>query len=95
MFAPREGEELAVRVAHAVPCSLSAVVRDMEGKAVRRLAYREASRPIRLEHEGSIFYWDGKDNAGEYVPPGDYYVEISCKMDDFTYYENSETITID
>jgi len=29
------------------------------------------------------------------VPPGDYYVEISCKMDDFTYYENSETITID
>lgn len=95
MFDPDQGEELAIRVEHSFPCSLSVIVRDMAGNTVRRLAYKEPSRPLGMETEGSIFYWDGKNNADEAVPKGDYFVEVSCKMDDFTYYENSETITID
>lgn len=95
MFSPKSGEELAIRVAHAFPCSLTAIVRDKEGNAVRRLAYRVSSRPLGMEVEGSIFYWDGRDNAGEMVPDGEYYVEVSCKMAGFVYYENSELITIE
>lgn len=95
MFSPKEGEELAVRVAHDFPCSLTVIVRDKEGGAVRRLAYRASSRPLGMEEEGSIFYWDGRDSAGEIVPDGEYYVEVSCRMDEFVYYENSELITIE
>lgn len=95
MFSPREGEELAVRVAHDFPCSLTAIVRSKNGEIVRRLAYRAPSRPLGMEVEGSIFYWDGRDSAGEMVPDGEYQVEISCKMDGFVYYENSDWITIE
>ncbi len=94
-FSPGEGEELAVRVAHDVPCSLTAIVRDKEGAAVRRLAYRAPSRPLGMETEGSIFYWDGRDNEGETVPDGEYYVEVSCKMGGEVYCENSELIMIE
>lgn len=95
MFLPASGEELAIRVAHAFPCSLTAIVRDKEGNTVRRLAYRAPSRPLGMEVEGSIFYWDGRNHNGEMVPDGEYYVEVSCKMGGFVYYENSELITIE
>ncbi len=95
MFSPHAGEELAIRVAHVYPCNLTVIVRDKAGQMVRRLGYRVPSRPLGMEVEGSIFYWDGRDAAGEMAPDGEYYVEVSCKMGGFTYVENSQVITIE
>ena len=95
IFSPYAGEELAIRVAHAFPCNLTVVVRDKAGQMIRRLGYRVPSRPLGMEVEGSIFYWDGRDAAGELAPDGEYYVEVSCKMGGFTYVENSQMITIE
>ena len=93
-FTPERGEEMALRVAHAFPCSLSVVIRDAEGALVRRLAYREPSRPLGMVIEGTVFYWDGRDNAGNMLPTGDYYAEVSCKMTDETYTVTSGKITL-
>lgn len=95
IFSPHTGEELAVRVAHDFPCNLTVIVRDKAGQMIRRLGYRVPSRPLGMEVEGSIFYWDGRDAAGEWAPDGEYYVEVSCKMGGNAYYENSGLITIE
>ncbi|MBQ4552376.1 MAG: caspase family protein [Clostridia bacterium] len=95
MFSPAAGEEVAIRVAHAFPCSLTVVVRNKTGEMIRRLGYRVPSRPLGMEVEGSIFYWDGCDASGERVPDGEYYAEVSCKMGGLTYTENSQIITIE
>jgi len=84
-FSPAASQELAIRVAHAFPCSLSVVVRDQAGNTVRRLAYKEPSRPLGMLVEGSVYYWDGRNNMGEMAPPGSYVVEVTCKMGDTTY----------
>ena len=93
-FSPVEGKELTVRVAHAFPCSLSVVVRDAQGGMVRRLAYKEASRPLGMVIKGSVYFWDGRTQSGENAPPGEYYVEVSCKMGDTTYTAAGGTITL-
>ncbi|MBR5231433.1 MAG: caspase family protein [Clostridia bacterium] len=92
-FSPRTGEEMTVRVGHDFPCSLNVVIRDSQGNSVRRLAYREPSRPAG-ETNGSLFYWNGRDNRGEYVPAGTYYAEVSCKTEDQTYTQNSVEFTL-
>jgi len=93
-FTPSMGEEMALRVAHAFPCSLSMVIRDAQGALVRRLAYREPSRPLGMVIEGTVFYWDGRDNAGNMAPAGEYYAEVNCKMGEETYTATSGTITL-
>ena len=74
-FTPSAGEEEAVIIRHDRPCSLSITVLDREGAPVRRLSYREVSRP--QSFQGSTFSWDGLDNAGEPCPPGLYQISAS------------------
>lgn len=93
-FSPLDGEELAIRAAHVFPCSLSVTVRDQDGNTVRRLAYKEPSRPLGMPVEGSVYYWNGRNNQGEMAPPGVYTVEVACKMDDITYKVSGGEVTL-
>ena len=95
MFSPENGEEMAIRVTHRLPCSLTVIIRDKAGNAVRRLAYREPSRPLGMENEGSLFYWDGKDAQGEMALDGEYYAEVSCRVGAETYAVNSGLFMIE
>jgi len=65
-------EELAVQVAHRFPLQLTVSVHDGEGHRIRRLATERTSRPLHLMPEGSLFYWNGRDDQGNRVPPGTY-----------------------
>ena len=79
------GQEATLYVRHAFPCSLTVRVLDGDGNLVRRLAYKTPSRPNGERQDGSFFYWDGRDAAGEAVPPGEYTLEVSCAVDGVTY----------
>ena len=94
-FAPGRGEELSVFVRHAFPCSLTVRVLDAEGVPVRRLAYKAPSRPIGQSRDGSFFYWDGRDAAGEIVPAGAYAIEVSCTVGGITYRQQSGMISVE
>lgn len=94
-FSPSAGEEAVIRVAHDFPCSLSVVIRGKDGEMIRRLAYREPSRPLGGDRENSFFYWDGRDAAGEMALDGEYYAEVSCKMGGETFVVNSELIILE
>lgn len=94
-FSPETGEELAVYVRHDFPCSISVTVRDAAGAAVRRLAYKAPSRPLGIRENGSIFYWDGKTNAGEDAPAGEYTLEVSCVLDGAKYSVISSSVALE
>lgn len=79
-FSPNAGEELGIYVGYRFPCSLTVTVRDAQGQAVRRLAYQMPSRPLGLESEASLFYWDGKNADGEIVADGAYTIEAACTV---------------
>lgn len=91
---PAQGEELAVYVGHRFPCSLTVTVRDAQGQAVRRLAYKTPSRPLGLGSEASLFYWDGRNAAGELAAAGEYVIEASCTVDGQKYLVTSGTVRI-
>ena len=80
-----DGVEMSLYVRHAFPCSLTVRVLDGDGAPVRRLAYKMSSRPVGERQDGSFFYWDGRDAAGNAVAAGDYTVEVSCVVDGVTY----------
>ncbi len=61
---------------------------------MRRLAYKESSRPLNLEGEASLFYWNGKNAAGETVPDGVYTLEASCTIGSEKYSVTSEKIYV-
>ena len=84
-FCPALGQEMSLYARHAFPCSLSVRVLDSEGVMVRRLAYKTPSRPVGERQNGSFFYWDGKNAAGEAVPGGVYTLEVTCKLDGKVY----------
>ena len=88
-FDPAAGQEARIYARHAFPCSLTARVLDAQGNAVRRLAYKTPSRPVGERQDGSFFYWDGRDSAGNIVPAGEYTVEITCKAGGQTYTQQS------
>lgn len=73
-FCPEEGDEMSVIVNHALPCSLSVMVENAQGRVVRRLSYSQPSRPQAFK--GSTFYWDGKCSDGTWAPPGEYTVVV-------------------
>ena len=75
-FAPEDGEELTFNVLHAFPCELTVTVEDMEGKTVRRLASRQATRPEQLDPMGSCFTWDGLRSSGELAEEGLYRIHV-------------------
>ena len=93
-FDPAHGEELAVYVGHRFPCSLTVTVRDAQGQTVRRLAYKTPSRPLGLGSEASLFYWDGRNAAGELAAAGEYVIEASCTVDGQKYLVTSGTVRI-
>lgn len=92
-FDPDLGEELCVYVRHAFPCSLTARILDAQGEPVRRLAYKTPSRPTGERQDGSFFYWDGRDDAGNAAPAGEYSVEISCRIGGEAYTRQSLPFT--
>ncbi len=79
-FSLAEGDELALQVVHEFPVRLTVGVYDVYGNPVRRLATDQASRPMRLLPEGSLFYWDGCDAQGKRVPPGLYTLRASTRV---------------
>lgn len=93
-FEPHQGEELSVYVGHRFPCSLTITVRDAQGQTVRRLAYKTPSRPLSLGREASLFYWDGKNSAGEIVQAGSYIVEAACTVGEEKYLTTSEIVRV-
>ena len=93
-FDPAQGEEVAVYVGHRFPCSLTVTVRDAQGQTVRRLAYKTPSRPLGLGSEASLFYWDGRNAAGELAAAGEYVIEASCTVDGQKYLVTSGTVRI-
>jgi len=71
-FSLRPEDELAVQVMHGFPVQLTVSVHNEQGQRIRRLAVDRTSRPLQLMPEGSLFYWDGRDDRGGRVPPGTY-----------------------
>ena len=77
-FAP--GKELTIQAVHAFPVRVSLAVYDAEGALVRRLADGQVSRPLQLQPEGSLFYWNGQDADGWPVLPGTYTLRASASV---------------
>jgi hypothetical protein len=84
-FSPGSGREIALRVTHAFPCSITVRVLDSRGAEVRRICNRLPSRPQRLSAEGSVFYWDGHTNAGALAPAGEYMATAAVILGDAAY----------
>ena len=93
-FPAAEGAELPVFVTHSLPCALSVTVVNAEGKSVRRLAFRCPTRPLNTEPEGTCFYWDGCDTAGNPAPAGKYRVLAEGWIGENGFTAQSETVTI-
>ncbi len=78
LFAPEDHEELTFNVLHAFPCELAVTIEDMEGKTVRRICARQASRPEQMDPAGSSFTWDGRLNNGELAEEGLYRIHVKA-----------------
>ncbi|MDR3050813.1 MAG: hypothetical protein LBU67_03730, partial [Oscillospiraceae bacterium] len=89
-FVPLPGTELAVQVSHAFPLRLTARVLDAYGKPVRRLANNQLTHPIPISPEGSLFYWNGCDDAGQLCPPGLYTLDVSARVGDTRYHAQAD-----
>ena len=76
-FSPGKGEEAAFFIRHQGPCSLTAIIRDSEGKAVATLLADSPTRPLHLTPEGSSLYWNGRDHLGNMAAPGRYQLSVS------------------
>lgn len=93
-FNARSGEEMGIYVRHSFPCSLTVKVLNEAGETVRRLGYKSPSRPLGQMQEGSYFYWDGKDDDGNYAPSGAYRVQVSCTVGGEKYERTSGYISL-
>lgn len=77
--------ELRVFVGHAAPIDLSLIVRDAQGKTVRRLCLSRPTRPQSLSPEGSLFYWNGLDDEGAPVSGGEYTIHAAARVGEARY----------
>lgn len=75
-----EERELVIEAFHDFPVSLTLDVYTALGVHVRSLARSVPSRPNALTPEASLFYWDGRDDEGEYVLPGQYALRLSTTV---------------
>ncbi len=87
---PKNGQEICILAQHDMPCALTVNILDGEGNLVRRLAYAAPSRPQQLSPAANTFYWDGKDNRGEWAPPGSYTAQIRTRIGGKTYLAESD-----
>lgn len=76
-FSPDKGEEAAFFIRHEGPCSLTAVIRDEEGKPVATLLADSPTRPLHLTPEGSTLYWNGLSRQGLPMPAGSYTLHVT------------------
>lgn len=93
-FAPEDHEELTFNVLHAFPCELTVTIEDMEGKTVRRLSSRQATRPEQLDPMGTCFTWDGLTNHGEIAPEGLYRIRVKAYVGGEKYEIVSEPVIL-
>jgi len=84
-FCPSQHEELGFTVSHAFPCELTVTIEDAQGKTVRRLASRQASRPQQLIPRGSSFCWNGRRANGEMAEAGAYNIRVKAYIGEETY----------
>ncbi len=82
--------EAGVYVRHAFPCSLTVKVLDSDDQPLRTLAYKTPSRPTGERQDGSFFHWDAAD-----VPPGEYTIEVACRVGGETYTQRSEAFRVE
>ena len=93
-FTAADGAELPIFVEHSLPCGLSVTVLNSAGEPVKRLCYKSPSRPLSIVPEGSCFYWNGRDAAGNPVPEGNYRVLAEAWIGDTLYTAQSGDIRI-
>jgi len=86
--------EMAIFVRHAYPCELSVSIVNERGETVRRLCSRQSTRPLKIEPQGSTFYWNGCGRDGEPVPAGTYTVQVTGYMGDETFTADSGPVTL-
>lgn len=94
-YSPENGAELSINVQHAFPGALTVTVCSLDGSTVKRLCYKQLSRPLGLPGEGSIFFWDGKTAKGAPASPGGYYIEVSCVVGGVTYSRRSDLFLLE
>jgi hypothetical protein len=88
------GEELSIYVGHACPCALSVSIVDENGNTVRRMCHKQSTRPMQMDPEGSVFYWDGRDRNGAMLTSGQYRVRVICTLGGLTYTAESDIVTL-
>lgn len=93
-FCPAQQEELGFVVLHSLPCELTVTITDSEGKTVRHLASRQASRPQQLSPKGSSFCWDGRRSNGEMAGPGAYSIRVKAYLGEEVYEATYENIML-
>ena len=81
-FDPSGGRELSIFIGHAYPCALSVSIVDEEDRVVHRLCHRQSTRPMQLDPEGTVLYWDGRLRDGTSADPGVYRVRAEAVMND-------------
>lgn len=94
LFAPEDGEELTFNVLHLFPCELTITIEDLDGKTVRRLSSRHATRPEQLDPMGSCFTWDGRLNSGEIAPEGLYRIHVKAYVNGEKYEYVSDPVIL-
>ena len=77
-FAPEDGEELTFLISHDFPCEITVTIEAIDGRTIRRLTSRQATRPEQLDPMGSTFTWDGLTNQGELAPEGMYILRVKA-----------------
>ena len=93
-FAPEDCEELTFNVLHVFPCEMTVTIEDMDGKTIRRLSSRQATRPEQLDPMGSSFTWDGLDNHGELAGEGLYRIRVKGYVNGERYETVSEPVML-
>lgn len=91
---PKNGQEICILAQHDMPCALTVNILDQAGKLVRRLAYASPSRPQQLSPSANTFYWDGKNNAGEWADPGMYTAQVRTRIGGVAFLALSEPFEI-
>ncbi|MDD3213143.1 MAG: FlgD immunoglobulin-like domain containing protein, partial [Eubacteriales bacterium] len=91
-YTPGSPREMAIFVGHTCPCELSVSIVNESGETVRKLCHRQSTRPLKIC--GSTFYWNGRDQNGDYVAPGTYQVRVTGYLGNRVFTADSGTVVI-
>ena len=93
-FDPSGGRELSIFIGHQYPCALSVSILDEEDRVIHRLCHRQSTRPMQMNPEGTVLYWNGHLKDGTLASPGVYRVRAEAVMNDTTVTVISSAFTI-